>query len=63
MFIICLGKDYLSLLPWKNKVYGIEGKEVMLGANFNGFPPPSISWWYGNRRLVSIPNDQDVSYV
>ena len=63
MFIICLDKDYLSLLPWKNKVYGIEGKSVKLGASFNGFPSPNISWWYGNRRLVSVPNEQIVSYV
>ena len=32
-FIICVEKDYLALLPWNNKMHGIEGKEVMLGAN------------------------------
>ena len=34
IIIICVEENYLALLLWNNKMYGIEGKEVIVRSKF-----------------------------
>ncbi|XP_071124619.1 vascular endothelial growth factor receptor 1-like isoform X2 [Mytilus edulis] len=56
-----IASDFISLVPASLKVYGVEGQQVTLRAEYSGYPDPNITWWYEGRQLQTLEGDVDVT--